>query len=168
MANGPAPDQQREEQSLGLLVGAWHGTGTLEYPTIDTFPYREVFTVRMLGPGWPLHYLQETWKQLPHAEAPSHVETGFITADGDGEVMFHNAQGNDRVEVLSGRLMPTGDRAWRLELASIVHGDDSRMRSATRTITLDSDSLSYSMSMATDRVDAPTLHLTAHLTRSRS
>lgn len=168
MAEAHTSDQPAEIEFLDWLAGVWHGTGTLEYPTIDTYPYREVFTVRMLDRGWPLHYVQETWKLLAQTEAPSHVETGFITAEDDGSVTFLNAQGPDRVEVLRGRLTPTGNRAWELELASTVHGHDPRMRSSTRSITLDGDSLSYSMSMATDRVEVPTLHLSARLTRGGS
>lgn len=153
---------------LARIVGTWHGEGHLEYPTIDDARYREVLDIRALGAAGPLHYLQQTWKATPAGEAPSHVETGFITVEDDGSVLILNAQGPDRVEVLRGRIEEHSPGTWSLDAAAEVHGGDPRMVSASRSIRVRGDRISYSMAMATDRVPETTLHLRATLSRMES
>ncbi len=155
---------------LRQLVGTWDGSGQGHFPTTDDFDYREVLTVLEDADAGLFHYFQETWRITDDGEVPSHRETGFITIDDSGLVTFLNAQGSSRVEALHGRIQRPGPNPaeWRLDLVSGYHGNDARMRSATRTIRLAGDELAYEMSMATDRVPSLDSHLMARLSRRAS
>ncbi len=94
-------DESATWEDLRKLAGVWIGTGVGEFPTLDTFTYRERFEIAEHG-ARVLNYLQETWRNVDGEEVGSHIETGFITLADDGTVEVLNAQGSDRVEVLSG------------------------------------------------------------------
>ena len=165
MTTGAAATAAEVARLRKELIGAWRGSGRLEYPTIETHAYREELVIEQLAPGWPLHYLQQTWKRTDEGEAPSHVESGFIELRDDATAAVFSAQSTDRVEIMTGRILRS-DRGGRLlDLASTLHGGDDRMVSATRAIEVNGRLMDYSMWMATGRVPEPTLHLTATLTR---
>lgn len=152
--------------ALTTLVGEWTGEGTGYFPTIDTFAYRERLVATMPQAGTPmLHYLQETWKQTPDGEAPSHIETGFITVTDDGTVEMLNAQGPDRIAVLTGTV-ETVEGASKLTLLSHTVEHDHRVLSSERHWTWTADTLSYTMAMHTTAVSKSTPHLKATLHRS--
>ena len=153
---------------LRRLLGDWRGTGRGGFPTMNAFRYREVLNVSQGASTDSFHYLQRTWRLTPGGEAPSHEETGFIRVAEDGTVELLNAQGTDRVEVLHGRMHRNSDGGWELRLASVLHAHDERMRTASRTIRMQDQTLSYEMRMTTDRVASEEPHLTASLERDPS
>ena len=165
MTPQPEPSSADSATVVALMVGRWEGTGVLEYPTIETSTYRELLTVERLDERWPLHYVQRTWRPVDEFEAPSHVETGFISIAGSEDVEILNAQGPDRVEILRGQLLPGPGTRWTLDLQSVALAGDVRMRTSSRSISFDGRQIEYTMVMSTDRVERPTLHLTARLER---
>lgn len=148
--------------TLPALVGRWEGTGTVDYPTIDPFTYREVLEVREREGLF--HYELSTWLTDGAEEVPSHQETGFIRIGDDGTVDMLNAQGSDRVEVLRGKAA-TEEDVLVLELESVAIAGDDRMIRSWRSLELEGDELRYTMGMATTRVPDGALHLTARLSR---
>ena len=150
--------------SLRLLDGDWRGFGTGGFPTIESFEYREHLRVRIVEGHEVLHYLQTTWRLDGDQEHASHIETGFISVEDDGQVLVLNAQGADRVEVLRGALDAVDD-GFTLDLQSNGVFNDERMVSSWRELRLTEDELTYSMGMATDRVPTEDLHLSAELHR---
>jgi len=149
--------------ALRKLAGVWVGTGVGEFPTLDSFTYRERFEIAERR-ARVLHYLQETWRDVDGEEVGSHIETGFITLADDGAVEVLNAQGSDRVEVLSGHAeLSGGVVSIDLESVALVH--DERMISSWWKLHIDGDELRYSMGMATKSVPKGATHLTARLTK---
>lgn len=147
------------------LVGAWEGNGNGEFPTIDPFTYREILVVSELD--GVLHYRQSTWVRDGTDEVASHQETGFISVGEDGNVAMYNAQGIDRVAVLSGSVHTDGDTVI-LELESVILAGDDRMLHSWRNFELEGDGLRYTMGMATTQVPDGALHLTARLDRAQT
>ncbi|MCI0553183.1 MAG: FABP family protein, partial [Anaerolineae bacterium] len=96
---------------------------------------------------------------------PSHWESGFIRLLPDGQVELLNSQSNGRQERLVGSLEQTATGLiLRLESAAILN--DPRMSKTSRTITLDGDSLHYTLSMGTTAVPGPAHHVEATLKRT--
>jgi hypothetical protein len=119
--------------SLRLLEGDWRNFGTGGFPTIGSFEYREHLHVQILEGHEALHYLQSTWRIDGDEEHGSHIETGFISVEGDGHVLVLNSQGSDRVEALRGALVATED-SFSLNLASAGLFNDERMVSSWREL----------------------------------
>jgi hypothetical protein len=151
-------------EALLPLVGTWEGAGRGEYPTLDPFDYRELLEVDGSPESPFLHYRQQTWRDQDGGEVGSHVETGFISLDENQGVNVLNAEGSDRVEVLTGT-MAERDGVLVLDLRSVVLAHDERMISSWRQIEVEGDELRYTMGMATTRVPEGANHLTARLTR---
>jgi hypothetical protein len=151
---------------LKLLAGEWAGTGLGGYPTIESFEYIETLSFRLDDTRPLLHYEQKTSRRnVGQADfVPSHWETGFLYLLSDNQVEVANAQIGGRVEVLAGtiELAPAG---LVLRLQSTHFANDPRMQEASRTITLDGDSLHYIMHMQTSKVPQLALHLEATLER---
>jgi hypothetical protein len=149
---------------LTELTGRWVGAGSGTYPTIDDFLYREELTVMPTGEPGILHYVQRTWRITETGEVPSHVETGFVHV-ADDRITVLNAQGADRVEVMTGTLERTrGETIVRLESSALAH--DDRMVGSWRTITIRENRLEYEMGMTTVAVPAGANHLRASLVRT--
>jgi len=144
------------------LTGVWVGTGVGEFPTLDSFTYRERLEIVERTAG-KMTYLQETWT-TDGEEAVSHIETGFITVAETGTVEVLNTQDSGRVEVLTGQGKVSGSVVL-IDLESLVLAHDERMISSWRKLHLDDDELAYTMGMATTSVPTGALHLTARLTR---
>jgi hypothetical protein len=145
------------------LIGTWEGTGRGEFPTIDSFEYRELLEIIEPQAETLLHYRQQTWRATGDEEVASHAETGFISVTEDGDVELLNVQGTDRVEVLRGR--PAAREPFTLELRSVVLAHDERMVRSWRNLHLQGDLLRYETAMATTAVPDGAPHLTARLTR---
>jgi hypothetical protein len=152
--------------SLTRLIGSWKGTGRGEFPTIEPFSFREAFEVIEAVPGESLHYRQRTWRTDANPEAMSHVETGFINVVSGGNVEVLNAQGRNRVEVLTGIMQRTRlGFTMSLRSRSIVH--DERMVTSWREWQLATDGFAYSMGMSTTEVPDGAHHLSGQLQRQR-
>lgn len=145
------------------LVGVWAGTGEGQYPTIDSFRYREMtaFTERPDHPA--LHFDQRTWKQTPNEEAVSHWETGLLRIFSDGTVRLHDAQPG-RVEALAGTWARQGS-GWEISLGSVGYAGDDRVVTTSRTFRLNPGELTYEMQMETTSTGELSLHLSARLRR---
>ena len=148
------------------LVGVWAGTGEGQYPTIDSFQYREMtaFTERSDHPA--LHFDQRTWKQTPNGETVSHWETGLLRISSDGTVRLHDAQPG-RVEALAGTWARQGP-GWEISLGSVGYAGDDRVVTTARTFHLVSGELTYEMQMETTATGELSLHLSARLQRNRT
>jgi hypothetical protein len=149
--------------SLRSLVGTWTGGGSGEFPTLESFEYRERLDVAEMD-GF-LHYVQRTWRVVDGHERQSHIETGFVSIAGTGRVELLCAEGSDRVEVLTGDLDLLGD-AVRLEVRSVAGAHDPRVLSSWRRLEWEDDGLRYEMGMSTTAVPDGSTHLTARLRRS--
>jgi hypothetical protein len=153
-------------QFLQILAGEWAGAGLGQYPTIEDFEYQETLRLTLDDSRPLLHYEQKTQRRNSDlAEyVPSHWETGFLQLLPDNQVEVANAQSGGRVEVLAGTIeaAPAG---LVIHLRSIHFANDSRMAEATRTITVNGDSLHYTMYMQTNQVPHLAVHLEATLQR---
>jgi hypothetical protein len=141
------------------------GRGSGEFPTIESFEYREELAFVMRPNDPTLRYEQRAWRQADGGEEPSHWEVGFISMTNDGKLELLNAQ-LGRTEVMSGQLSED-DGSLELRLEAEDHSHDSRMRGAARRLQIAGDTMQYEMHMATERVPELTLHLRARLTRDR-
>lgn len=144
---------------MEALAGTWQGTGRGEYPTIETFTYREEVSLTPLAGKPILAYSQRT-----HSEdgQPLHAESGYYRFDESGvelviaqptgvaETHRGTADGNTIV------LKPTG-----LSLTpTAVDVEEIR-----RVIHVEGDTLEYRLEMSA--VGQPlVLHLEAQLRRT--
>lgn len=150
---------------LRPLLGTWRGRGQVTFPTIETLAYEEELRFMARDGRAALWYEQATWKIAPDGtrSAPSHWETGFIHLTSDAQIEIISAQSSGRVEVLRGTITSA---PLRIAVASVVQGNDERMRATARRITLDGATLRYEMDMATTRVPALQSHIVALLARA--
>ena len=150
-----------------LLEGTWLGEGHGEYPTIDSFIYREkmIFTRKDIS---TLAYDQRTEKRVPGSEdfVPSHWENGFMTILENGELGLVNAQSGGRSEALRGHIQVIGS-IIHLNFTSQAFMNDARMVSTWRGFELEADQLRYEMEMRTTEVDRLARHLAITLERAR-
>jgi hypothetical protein len=162
---GEASKMMLPNYVFGLLAGTWHGDGTGEYPTIESFNYREKLTFERRGET-SLFYLQRTERFVEGQVKPitSHWESGFIEALETGELQLANIQVGGRGEILAGRIERT-NHAIKLLFKSESLSNDERMVNTTRVFELDGDILRYEMAMATTRVGGLTMHVFATLKR---
>jgi hypothetical protein len=159
--------KMNKQDILHLLIGEWSGAGRGEFPTIEPFEYLE--TLQFSADERPfLHYEQRTRRRSAgQAEyVPSHWESGFIRLLPDGGVEMINAQGGGRLEVLSGSLEQK-ETGLILHLQSKAFLNDPRMLESSRDITVEGDTLHYTMNMRTTAVPAPAFHVEATLKRAR-
>jgi len=154
------PPLHPDVRPLAGLLGTWRGEGAGEYPTIESFRYRE--EVRFWHVGKPfLAYAQRTW--AVDDGRPLHAATGYwrLTPAGTVEVVLAHPTGI--VEVLEGRLLPGG----RMELASTATARTATAKEVTalhRVFELRDTVLAYTLAMAA--VGQPLLHhLAAELHR---
>ena len=154
---------------LGKLAGEWIGKGAGQYPTIASFEYLETlrFTLEEMRPL--LHYVQETRRFNSEGGdyVPSHWETGYLRWLEDDRVEWANAQIGGRVEVMAGTVEETA-AGLVLRLRSTHFANDPRMAEATRTITVEGDTLHYSMHMQTTKVPHLEMHVEATLQRQQA
>jgi hypothetical protein len=146
-------------EPLAMLLGTWSGSGRGEYPTIESFAYRE--TVTFAHAGKPvMAYAQRTARS--DDGTPLHAESGFLRPGGPGRLELVLAHGFGVVEVAEG----TVDGS-RIELRSVaVHGTSTakEVRQIERDLVVDGDVLRYEVRMAAVGVPL-THHLSAQLVR---
>ena len=145
---------------LPFLIGTWEGEGRGEYPTIDSFSYREEITFVHTGKPF-LAYSQRTWA-LDDGR-PLHSETGYwrVVRDGAGvELVLAHPTGI--VEVQEGVL-----DGQTIRLRSTTIGLTATAKDVTaleRDIDVDDDTLTYAVRMGAVGVPL-THHLAATLHR---
>ncbi len=147
------------------LVGTWSGTGEGQYPTIESFEYRETtkFTERPDHPA--LHFDQRTWKLTPDGDVVSHWETGLLRISSDGTARLHDAQPG-RVETMGG-IWGRADSGWEISLRSTGYAGDDRVVTTARRFRLIPGELSYEMDMETTSTHEMSLHLRARLVKDQ-
>ncbi|HLS34575.1 MAG TPA: FABP family protein [Brevibacterium sp.] len=146
---------------VASLIGTWRGPGRGEYPTISPFEYTEEVTFADVGKPF-LHYVQRT--RSP-ANAPMHMETGFLRVTGEGVVEFVLAQPTGQTELAEGRLAAGGD-GFSAELRSRVvnSGSAKQVEATVRGLELSGDTLVTTFAMAAVGVPM-THHLRSELRR---
>lgn len=145
------------EPWLGTWVGEGHGT----YPTIEPFDYRETTTFTHVGKPF-MAYTQRT--VAADDGRPLHSESGYWRALGEGHVELVIAHPFGAVEVYEGAWQ--GGLLCVRTLSVATTPTAKRIDSATRTFTLDGDTLRYDVAMAAVGVEL-THHLSAELHRQR-
>lgn len=159
-------DQDKlNSQIFSRLEGTWTGEGHGEFPTVQSFDYREtlVFTRQTEK---SLAYEQRNQKRYDGQTEylVSHWESGFIRLLDKGELEMVNAQSGGRGEVCIGMIEALGSLI-RIHFTSKVLTNDPRMICTARSFELDGDTLRYEMQMQTTKVDRLTHHVKITLQR---
>lgn len=143
---------------LEFLLGRWRGSGRGEYPTIDSFTYRE--EVEFTHAGKPfLVYHQRTWDQ---AGAPLHTEVGYLRPIGTDTAELVIAQPTGVTEIHTGDVAGT---SLRLTAAQIGLSPTAKSVTAvTRQLEVAGNELTYRLEMAAVGQELQ-LHLEATLRR---
>lgn len=148
------------------LVGTWSGEGEGQYPTIESFRYRETTEIVERDDHPALHFDQRAWKLTPGGEVVSHWETGLLRISSDGSAKFHDAQPG-RSETMAGTWSREGN-GWSISLTSTGYAGDDRLVGSNRQFRLRPDELEYEMQMETTATRRMALHLRARLHRTGS
>lgn len=160
-----APELHHAVHHLGSLLGTWSGRGVGEYPTIETFEYREEVTFGHVGKPF-LAYSQRT----KHAETdlPLHAESGYWRAIGPGALEVVLAHPTGILESLAGSLTPTeSGLVATLDSAAVTLSPTAvQVDQIRRVFTLDGDTLHYTVAMAAVGREL-THHLEATLERAK-
>jgi hypothetical protein len=155
------------------LLGRWQGEGAGQYPTIDSFAFREELVFAHVGKPF-LTYAQRTWS--PEG-TPMHVETGYLRFPGDDRVEFLVAQPTGAAEVHEGSVRVVADAADTdapavhaveidLESSAVALTTTAKPISAVhRRFRLAEDQLSVTVGMAAVGREL-SVHLVSHLTRA--
>ena len=149
-------------EPLAFLLGTWVGDGRGEYPTIDSFSYREEIRVTHVGKPF-LAYTQRTWD--PATARPLHSETGYWRLTGDGDIELVLAHPSGVVEIEEGTLR---GRAIELRSTSVLLSSTAKpITELARTILVGRDILDYEVKMGAMGLPLQ-FHLAAELTRQDS
>jgi len=150
------------------LTGHWRGNGVVQFPTIDTFSYRESLNFFWDKERLLLCYQQSTYL-LPRDE-PSHAESGYLLIGPEGMVQWINVQSSGRCEALdcNGGLQDLGNGEIEIAFQSSAIINDPRMIGSRRRLRFDIDGtyLKYQQDMRTTAHDVLSNHLVAELTKS--
>lgn len=150
------------------LNGNWSGSGTVQFPTMDTFCYRELLKFSWDEERRLLFYQQST-HLLPRDE-PSHAESGYLLIGPSDVVQWTNVQSSGRCEVLNcvDGLQDLGNGEVAISFQSCIIVNDPRMISSQRRLYFDVEGtyLKYQQDMKTSANDFMSNHLVAKLTQS--
>ena len=153
-------------QVLSLLKGTWAGQGRGEYPTVQSFDYRETLTFTRRDEK-TLAYEERAQKRYDGQTdwLVSHGESGFLRILENGELELTSAQ-IGRNEVLVGTVLSL-DAVIRIHFVSKTITNDPRMVASARTFELEGNVLRYEMEMHTTKVNRLTPHLKITLQRMK-
>ncbi len=146
------------------LVGTWTGTGSGQYPTIESFRYRETTEIVERDDHPALRFEQRAYRLTADGEVVSHWETGLLRLSSDGSARLHDAQGG-RSETMAGHWRRDG-RAWLISLTSTGYAGDDRVVASTREFRVRPAELEYEMRMETTATRRMSLHLSATLSKT--
>jgi hypothetical protein len=155
----PAPDVHADLEPLSFLLGAWHGGGDGEFPTIGAFRYGEEMVFEHVGDPFLL-YTQRSW--LEADGAPLHFERGFLRPAAPGRVELVLAHPLGLTEVAEGTLQGTVMTTASTAMGRTTTGDP--VIELVRRWRVDGDRLSYELDMATEMTPLAR-HLTGELRR---
>jgi hypothetical protein len=100
---------------LEFLLGDWAGSGSGEYPTIDSFEFSEHTTFGHVGKPF-VTFVQRT----KGADGkPLHTESGYLRPVGTERVEFVLTMPSGIVESLEGTVRTSGPDGGRIELSSV-------------------------------------------------
>ncbi|EHB55169.1 UPF0678 fatty acid-binding protein-like protein [Mycolicibacterium rhodesiae JS60] len=157
------PELHPDVAVLAPLLGTWAGAGAGEYPTIDSFGYREEIAIGHVGKPF-LTYSQRT--RASDDGRPLHAETGYLRVPSPGRIELVVAHPTGVTEIDEGTLSVERN-GLTIEVASTSIGLTGSAKSVTalsRSFRLNGDQLTYSVSMAAVGVPL-THHLAATLRR---
>ncbi len=149
---------------LACLVGQWVGEGRGEYPTVESFRYREEVTVGHVGKPF-LAYRQATVNL--GTGLPAHAEVGFLRAGGGGrvELVLAHPTGVAEVEEGSVETLPGGLHLHLRSTGVAGTATAKEVLSLERRIEVVGDLLRYDLAMGA--VGQPHQHhLSAELHRA--
>ncbi|MBJ8342114.1 FABP family protein [Antrihabitans sp. YC3-6] len=149
---------------VAVLLGTWAGEGAGEYPTIDSFGYREEITFAHIGKPF-LIYSQKT-RALDDGR-PLHAETGYVRVPEPGRIELVLAHPTGVTEIAEGTIA-VADDVVDIELSATTIGLTSSAKSVTalgRSFHIAGDELTYTLRLGA--VGLPLQHhLAATLRRS--
>ncbi len=135
-------DLHPQLRPLSFLVGRWAGQGRGDYPTIDSFEYREEIEFGHAGKPF-LAYRQRTWS--PTGE-PLHTEFGYLRPVGEAQAELVIAQPTGITEIHSGSV---GDGEVCLRALHVGRSPTAKdVVTVTRDLRVVGDDLSYRLEMA--------------------
>ena len=154
------------EAALRSLAGTWEGTGHGEYPTIESFEYREQAEFILDKARQLVRYVfDDTIIDADGSDLrPTHVEVGLLRLTEDDDFELLSAQ-TGRVEVLRGSISGTSASAIELRLQSVAVAHDPRVASSTRIFRVGEDILEYEVWMELTTLKGSRIHTRATLHR---
>lgn len=154
--------------ALRSLAGVWEGTGHGEFPTIESFDYRERTEFILDEARRLLRYSSDD--TIIDADGldvrPTHTEVGILQLTEDDDFELLSAQPG-RVEVLRGAISRTKAPAVELRLESVAIAHDPRVAASTRLYRVDGDRLHYEVWMELVNLEGSRIHTQAQLHRIR-
>ena len=151
---------------LARLLGSWAGEGRGEYPTIESFGYREEITFGHVGKPF-VAYGQKT--RAVDDGRPLHAETGYLRLPAPGRIEVVLAHPTGIAEVQEGTV-DDDDGVLVIEVATTTIARTASAKVVTaleRSVRIDGDELTYTVRMAA--VGLPLQHhLSATLRRTSS
>ena len=132
---------------LAPLLGTWEGSGTGEYPTIESFAYDESITFTHVGKPF-VAYTQRT--RHPDSGQPMHAESGYLRVPAPGSIEIVMAQPTGLAEIYQGAVIG-GDVPLVIDVRSTSIGSTPSAKEVTiteRTISVTGDELHYTFRMA--------------------
>lgn len=159
------PELHPDVAVLAPLLGTWTGDGTGEYPTIETFGYREEIAIGHVGKPF-LTYAQRT--RAVDDGRPLHAETGYLRVPSPGRIELVVAHPTGVTEIDEGTLT-AHDNGLTFDVDSTSIGLTGSAKSITalsRSFRIAGDELTYSVRMAAVGVPL-THHLAATLRRQQ-